>query len=296
MPKTKRYKIYSYPYLSEFTDGFEKTQFKLEIRYKYESKKILIDASYSIDNDSIVELIKNKTVRVVLKVVCSPMGYSDTLIFNNDSTTLSYLVNSNKIDGEVSFIAYLVANKDFVLEGITDLSKTWASEKPHIVSNNILGESIERIVNMKHIPSGMKKSIFKFTYNTNKEDTDPYSVYLTDDNAIKFVLSKHMKNMFDSIEQNEKTRPFVFSLFIIPALADILRQMINVGVEQNGFNTEHSNKRWYKVIVDNYTKAFPGKDPTDEGSALIPLEAAQMLIDKLAINNSIAKAKLIIRM
>ena len=44
------------------------------------------------------------------------------------------------------------------------------------------------------------------------------------------------------------------------------------------------------VLFDNYQNAFDGKDPTVDGG-IPPLEAAQTIIDRYAVNNVLSMAK-----
>ena len=286
MPKIRRVKIYPFPFLAEYTKDFKKTLFALEVSYKIEKGKVLIQATYNINNDEIIESINDDTLKVVLKVVCTTMGFSKTAEFHRDFNTVSLYYEPMQLDGDVNITAYLVANCDFTLEN-QDLSEFWINEKPVVQENNVLGESNERTITVAHIKSGSSKSIFKFTKDMSKEDGDPYSVFLGDSEAIVFKLSKKMYYQFTIVKS--KYREFIFTSFVIPTLADILRQMIDNPLAEEGpneFNSYYSGKKWHQVICDNYNNAFDGKDPMK--GDIHPLEAAQTIIDKYALNNVLA--------
>lgn len=294
MPKNRRYKTYPFPYLADFSKDYLKTKFDLEIGYKFEKGNILIKAGYSINNEEIVDSLKDNTLKVVLKMVCSSMGLSKTVPFKKDRNDMQLTLDSMSLDGEVDFTAYLIANDDFTLQN-TDFSTFWQNESPVVKSGNVIGESNDRTLTITHMKSGSKKSIFKFMPDPKKEDSDPYSVILDDKDAIIFKLNKTMFRVFNNIK--DKNKQYVYLAFIIPTISDILRQMININedeygeVVQNDFNIKHSSKRWYMVLQDNYMKAFNGIDPTNANEAINPLVAAQTIIDKYAVHNVLCSAK-----
>ena len=59
---------------------------------------------------------------------------------------------------------------------------------------------------------------------------------------------------------------------------------------ENEFNSNHSRKRWYIVIQEKYSKAFPGIDPCKQNEAIDPIKAAQILTNELAVNNLLSIA------
>ena len=291
MQRNKRYRTYPFPYLADFSDDYLKTQFNLDVNYTSQENDVVFDIYYSINNEEISEWIKKKLIRVVAKISCVPMGFCKTLEFPSDSNRLEAKYDTMLLDGDVLIDAYLVSEETIDLTN-QDLSDFWKTEKAIVEEHNIIGESNERVVTVTHAKIGSSKSIFKFVANRRKAKEDPYSVDLTNDDCIAFILSKESFESFKQIRN--KRKEYVYSLYIIPALADILRQMINSPAEDGGevvpndFNIKYCNKRWYVVLQDKYRKAF-GFDPTEGNKH--PLEAAQEIIDKFTVINMLAKAR-----
>lgn len=292
MPKIRRYKTYSFPFLAEYTKDYKKTKFILNLHYTSEKEMVRFQVDYSINNDELIKLIKNETIKVAVKIVCRRMGFSKTFEVSSEHNSIEVSYDSMRFEGDVEIKAFLVAKKEFVVEN-PDLSDAWINERATVQANNVVGESNERIVTITHIKSGCSKSIFKFTYDLKKTDDAPYSVDLTERDCIVFRLSKKTYRQFESIRN--KGKEFVYTLYVIPTMADILRQMINEKVPEgeeiinNDFNINHANKRWYIVISENYEKAFNGVDPTE--GTIHPLEAAQTIIDRYAVGNMLTTAK-----
>ena len=291
MARNKRYRTYPFPFLSEYTDDYLKTQFNLDVNFISEKSEIKLEIVYSINNNEIIELIKNGSIRVVAKISCVPMGFCRTVEFLPNTTKLDVSYDTMLLEGDVFITAYLVSEKELSILN-DDLSDFWKDEKTIIEEHNIIGESNERLITVTHAKAGSSKSVFKFIENRKKQKEDPYSVELNNDDCIVFSLSKETFDGFRNIRNTKKE--YIYSLYIIPCIADIFRQMINPPVpegqelEENEFNIRHCNKRWYVVLQDKYQKAF-GFNPTEGRKA--PLEAAQIIIDKYTVVNMLAKAR-----
>jgi len=294
MARNKRYKTYPFPFLADYTKDYKKTTFQLDVDYKPEGEEITFKISYVIDNDELLEMIKTGTVRVAAKIKCPTMGFSRIVPIRRDHNSVSISYPSMQFDDDVEFVAYLVANEDFVMEN-SDLSAFWINEKSIVQANNVIGESNERIITINHLKSGSAKSIFQFTQDRSKDTASPFSISLADEQAIVFKLSPNHYALFNSVRAKEEGRRFIYSVFLIPVISDILRQMINTEKDDDGetinnqFNITHGQKKWYMVLSDHYQQAFDGKDPT-EGN-IPPLEAAQTIIDRFAVNNTLVAAK-----
>ena len=288
MQKNKRYKTYPFPFLASYSKDYKKTSFKIKSKYIPSKGTIGIQVDYELNNPELIQLIKEDIVSVVAKVVCTTMGLSTTGVFKKGFTSTQFKFNTMQVDGDVEITAYLVANDDFTLEN-TDFSDDWMNENPVVQKDNVIGESNESVLSFSHVKSGSSKSIFKFTLQNTKVDGDPYSLNLDYDDCIEFRISKRMYNQYSILKQKGE-KDFIHGVFIIPALADILRQMKESSESQddeiNEFNQKHGNKKWYQILTDNYCSAFPDTNP--RFSTMPPIEAAQLLVSKFAYINILA--------
>lgn len=284
MPKIRRVKTYPFPFLAEYTKDYKKTKFALDVDYKTDKGRVLIEPNYQINNEELNALINDGVIKVIAKIVCPKMGLSRTTEFAPGHNTTRIYLQSMEVDDDVEVSAFIVAARDFTLTN-PDLSDDWINENPAVQTNNVLGESNECVITMTHVKKGSSRSIFKFTIGKDKEDGEPYSLSLDNDDAIVFKLTKKMFNNFNLTKS--KGKEFVYACFIIPALVDILRQMKEPeGMpedEHNEFNDRYSSKKWYQVLTENYSKAFNGADPLK--GTIPPIEAAQILLERYAIHN-----------
>ena len=288
MPKIRRYKTYSFPFLAEYTTDYKKTEFLLEVKHLSKLGQIHLMLSYTISNSEINSLIEDGKLKVVTKVVCPTMGFNKTIEFDDKTNTKEVQFNSMALEGDVSATAYIISTDDISYSN-NDLSSDWFDKPVRIMANNIIGESNERIITVKHVKSGTKKSIFKFTKDMNLEDGAPFKISLAEDEAIVFILPTGDWARFYQLRN--KNVESIITLYIIPVLTDILRQMIDpIRFDDEGcvlaeaeFTGKHQNKTWYRVIEDNYRKAFEGKEARDGN--IEPLEAAQTIVNKYAVHN-----------
>lgn len=270
---TNRLKIYSYPYFSDFTSDFKKSEFHIEGRAEYnnEYNQVIFGVSYSINNDYINRLISNQDIRVVVKISCKPLGYLRVVDVPYGTTSIKHPIDSLDIDGDVDIDAYLVTNKDIRLKD-SSLSKDWEGEEPFVEKGNVIGESNTYVITIDHYKEGGKQSIVSFTPVKALDDKEYYEVDLGGE-RIAFRLPTKMHKHYSKI--SKKNEESIIADFLIPEFTFILQSMKEIEDQDNAFNMRYKNKEWYKVISNKYEKEFH-RDPCN--SDMDPLTAAQILL------------------
>lgn len=271
--QTNRYKIYSYPYLAEFSSDYKKTEFHIEGRAEYGAKEELIvfGISYSINNDYINRLIAGGDVKVFVKIACKSLGFLRVVDIPANSNSIKYSIPSLDVDGDVDIDAYLVTDKDIKIKD-DSLSKEWIDEEAYVEKGNIIGESNTYVISIDHFKEGGKQSIVSFTEVNRLNDKEFYEVDLSGDRIVFRLSSKMFKSYNKVSKKNEES---IIVDFLIPEFANILQQMIEKEDEDNSFNTTNKDKEWYKVISHRYEKEL-NRDPC--AGEISPLIAAQLLL------------------
>lgn len=271
--QTNRYKIFSYPYLAEFSSDYKKSEFHIESRAEYNSNQqiIVFGISYSINNDYINRLIACGDVTVFIKLSCKHLGYVKVFKIPSNMTSTKYEVSSLDVDGDVDIDAFLATSKDIMLHD-DSFSKDWLEESPFVEKGNIIGESNTYVISIDHFKDGGKQSIVSFTEVNKLNDNSYYETDLSGDRIV-FRLSNKMFKYYNKVcKKNEES---IISDFLIPEFTVILQQMIERDNEDNNFNAIHKEKEWYKVIAHRYEKEL-NRDPCD--GDIPPLTAAQLLL------------------
>lgn len=273
--QTNKKQTASFPYLSEELNDYKKTKFNLDIHIGQSEKELCFEATYTINNEDIDKLILEGKLIVVIKLFCQPVGLNLSKKVSVDTRNARFIVNKMDVDKGIEFTAHLIANEGFLYSN-SDLSKEWIDDEYWIEKFNDIGTSNKVIVPIEHMKQGKKNSIFRFQENIQMQDAEPVTYKLNED-IICFVMSHKTKLFYDKIQS--KNPEAILTTFIIPALTDILRQMKENDdanpEEYNEFNSYHQNKKWYKVIVEKYSKIL-GQDPTT--SDVEPFKAAQILV------------------
>ena len=283
--QTNKQQTSSFPYLSQELNNYKKTKFDLKVARGVSDKQICFEATYSIDNQEINQLILDKKLAVVVKLFCQPVGLNISKRVPYDAKNIKFYVNKMDVEKGVEFTAHLIVEESFSYTN-SDLTKEWAGDNYWVEKYNDIGTSSKVTVPLEHKKEGRKSSIFQFQENINLDPLSPVTYKLNDD-IIYFIVPKQMKKLYDKV-QNRKSEVILAS-FIIPALTDILRQMHESpdSEEMNEFNAQYEDKKWYKVITEKYKKIIK-QDPTE--SDVEPYKAAQLLV-KTPINNLLSFVK-----
>ena len=271
--QTNRYKIYSYPYLSEFSLDYKRSEFHIEGRADYNNKEetITFGISYSINNDYINKLISNNDVRVAVKIACKHLGFVRVIDIPSGATSIKYQIGSLDVDGDVDLDAYLVTNRDIKISDAS-LSKDWEGEEPYVEKGNAIGESNTYVISIDHFKDGGKQSIVSFTEVKAMDDKEYFDVDLSGDRIVFRLSSRMYKHYSKVCNKNEES---IIVDFLIPEFTSILQRMIEDGDDDNKFNSNYKDKEWYKVISHKYEKEFH-RDPCL--GEIPPLTAAQLLL------------------
>ncbi len=271
--QTNRYKIYSYPYLSDFTSDYKRSEFHIEGRAEYNQKEetVTFGISYSINNDYINKMIANGDVCVAIKIACKPLGFVRVADIPSNSTSIKYQIGSLDVDGDVDLDAYLVTNRDIKISD-PSLSKDWEGEEPYVEKGNAIGESNTYVISIDHFKDGGKQSIVSFTEVKAMDDKEYFDVDLSSDRIVFRLSSRMYKHYSKVCNKNEES---IIVDFLIPEFTSILQRMIEDSDEDNKFNSNYKEKEWYKVISHKYEKEFH-RDPCM--GEIPPLTAAQLLL------------------
>lgn len=283
--QTNKQQTASFPYLSQDLSNYKKTKFDLKVNRGLKDQTICFEATYSIDNNEINQLILNKKLSVVIKMFCQPVGLNISKKVPYDAKNIKFFVGKMEVEKAVEFTAHLIAEDSFSYSN-SDLTKEWAGEEYWIEKYNDIGTSVKVIVPIEHKKEGKKSSIFCFQEKADLDPLAPVTFKLNDD-VIYFIVPKQMKRMYDKVQSRKAE--VILASFIIPALTDILRQMKESpdSEEMNEFNSKYENKKWYQVITEKYKQVIK-QDPTE--SDYDPYKAAQMLV-KNPLNNLLAFVK-----
>jgi len=275
--RMNKLKVFSYPYLADFSSDYESSSFTIDVTPSANGKKIGFRIQYQIFNDAISEQISSGKLRIVARLACSTMGYVETARFDAGNAYVTVLADPLEVDGDVDIVAYLISNVDVSFSN-PDLSKEWIDQPSFVQRGNVIGESNVRTVTVHHPGDGSKASIFRWVPNLTAQPGDPFIMDLSG-NRIVFKVAKEQMTQFQHLQA--KTEPLIITSFLVPAFSEILADMAETtpdGDTEGGasaFNSANGAKGWYKRIIAKYESVF-SEEPYDGDKD--PVFAAQKLL------------------
>lgn len=274
--QTKSYKVFSYPYLASFCNDYKTSKFSLQVEPGRKDDNIAVRLSYSLDNPELEQDILDGKLKVVVRATCNQYSFVKIWEFKQKSTVILECIDPLEVGETISFVGYLMANCDFDLAN-SDLSDEWAGVISRVQKNNIVGETFEEKIFVKHEGEGKKQSIFNFVCKRDMKDGEAVQMILSEQRIV-FCLAKKEFETYKTIQN--KSSPIIVSSILVPAFAEILSKMVAVTSpdgepEPSQFSNEYGQKNWYQVLRARYIQTFK-KEP--EYGEIDQYKAAQTLL------------------
>lgn len=275
--RTNKLKVFSYPYLADFSSDYESSSFTINVTPSANGKKLGFQIQYQISNATILEQISSGKLRIVARLACSAMGFVEIARFDAGNAYVTMTANPLEVDGDVDIVAYLISNVDVSFSN-PDLSKEWINQPSFVLKGNVIGESNVRTVTVHHPGDGSKASIFRWVPNLTAQPGDPFIMDLSG-NRIVFKVAKEQMTQFQHLQA--KSEPLIITSFLVPAFSEILANMSETTSDSDveggisAFNSANGAKGWYKRILAKYENVF-GSEPNNGDKD--PVFAAQKLL------------------
>jgi hypothetical protein len=280
----KRYKVFSYPYLSSFTKDYVNSAFTIseEISKQDARREFLISIVYKIKNDEINDLILDGTVKAIARITCASTCYSATVELNPEDATGKLIVGVMDIGDDVEITGYVIATDSFEFSN-SDLSRVWAGQTCFIEKGNVIGESNTIELKIKHKGDSSSSSIYNFIWDKGLQENSPYNVNLSKD-RITIGLPKKRFEQFKKLQLNTAYVPFLLTGILLPVISQIYALMYEPEYsdcenkdtyEYNDFNKKHRGKTWYNTLFKKHVDLV-GKSPYEDSNAVV---AAQKVLE-----------------
>lgn len=269
----KRYKIRSFPFLSpESKDYLSSVVFDCAADiHRKPGGKVVVEASYTLSNPRMIEDIKKGLVKAICRCSSPSTGIVKTQVFNpNHIAEIEF--KKTDVDKEIVVEALLVANQNIYLD-YPNVAAFWKGCPSFVQKGNIIGETEDVRLTIRHNLENGVKSIFSFVRDLNYKDGDPVRIDLSTDKII-FLLSGEKKEQYDLTQTNEPCLAIVS--YLLPVFTQIFSQMKQQpNGEESEFTANYKGKMWYDVLRTKFWDAF-GEEP--EQSDCTPFEAAQKIL------------------
>ena len=273
-----KYKVFSYPYLADFTDDYIDSFFTIDVDRKKQGNKLKLSITYSLTDDTLLNMVDRGQIFVAAKITSPTVATSKAYRFELGQRTLSVGLGPLEFEKEVCIVCYLVADGDFYIEN-QNLSPLWQGIRSFVQKGNLIGETEEAVVKINRHQDGEADSIFNFTIGKNLDAGSLFAMDLKNDHIL-FILSKEDFDTFNRIQY--KASDAIVSGVLLPCLVQIFSNMkepdaANEGIDTtNDFNRDNQKWMWYQVLVDHFKRLYPEDDPKHTG--IEPFKIAQEIL------------------
>ena len=278
-----KYKVFSYPYLADFTNDYVGSSFTIDVDRRKQRNKLLLTVSYELTNSALQEMVDSGKIRVAIKVTSSTVATSKAFAFSRGAKSIPARLDSMEFEKEVSIAGYLIAEEDFYIEN-PQLSPVWSGVKAFVQKGNLIGESNEEVIRTDRHKEGETTSIFSFAIGKGMQEGDPFKIQYENERIV-FSMSKEDHQIYNRIQF--RAPESIVSGILFPCLVDVLSSMKEEEPGEEGmdatndFNRRHQGRTWYQVIVDRFQKKHPEDDPTHTGIPVF-LAAQELLSGPLS--------------
>lgn len=243
--------VYPYPILREGSNDYINCSFSISNQEDvFNSKKevngkITLKIEYQLHCDSLEQMILNEEAKVVLYLESRMTSYRKSCAFENDSTQIELEINKAELGDYVDIKPFIVACKDIDFFKLTEHNlELFSGTNISVRKGDFLAEALGlHVILNKFDPLVDKPSIFKIHVDYDlKED---YIVSWESD-FIEITLNEKLHSLYNKISIEASYRIVLSSLFVSPALVDVLSAIKNA----NDDDLEgYKNKKWFIVLT-----------------------------------------------
>ena len=222
-------KNYPHPVLNKLTDDFnhKKARFDIQIAQRLEGSNYKLICNVDLLEENLEQLLKDGTIKFVVKILCSSTRYRAVYEFDNLQETI--ILPSSDVAKKVELSTYIVAKKTINSYSSDAFDDDYEDAYFYIFPGDTLAEGSEYTMNIEKKVDPLTKvpSIFTIISNSDKY-SPPIDVRTMRDkivitlNSINFEKYKKLKQLQNQYGQ---LAALTSSIFVTPALVMVLDEM-----------------------------------------------------------------------
>jgi len=267
--------LFPYPVLSPITDDYVGSSFSAKWREKVTSTQLDLEVLFSLEDDGLKNLIKNKRAVYAVHVEGISSSYRKLFPVESGKNKVTISIDPNEVGGDIEMNMVVIAckeissyqNKNFNPEFYDSDYKVSLLDKGDILAFCPY-EKLTLGVSNKDKPS--VESMMRVSATKGK-----FMVVDTDSDVIYIRLPEQTHKLYKSLSKNSKGQEQLLMVTIVlPALSHVISEI------QSGEDFE--DKAWYSALQDKLSKlnyseeSFLQEDPMKVAQVLLgcPLDNA----------------------
>lgn len=243
------------PYLKDDCDDYVDCSFSISDQNDvFDSKqevngKFSITIKYHLKCQGLTEMIEKDEAKVVLYLESRMTNFRRACAFNSNSSEIVLDIHKNEVGDYIDIKPFIVSNVDKESFRLEVHNKIFNNANLILKKGDYLGEAKGlRVLLNKYDPLADKPSIFKIQVNYEMKKTFEVS---WEEDYILIILNEKLHGLYNKISQEPNFRIILSSLFVTPALVDVLAMLKNATEDDL---ESYKDKKWYEVITARLKK------------------------------------------
>lgn len=241
-----RYKLYSYPVLTEHLDDYIDSYFKTNIEVIKDINDLIFKMDISFNNEALENLINEDKIEFVFHIECPYTSYR--VIHKTRELSNIKRIPESKLNGKVSICSFIIAKENIPEYKNHNFNSDYENMSFNISRGSILAIAAQVDVNITKEAEELSNvpSIFSIL----KDDTDNntgINIEYNNDKIQIWLCNEDFYN-YKNISSLPSFIPIIHAMIICPALSHVFEC-----IKQNGIE-EYSEYRWFRSIDKNLKK------------------------------------------
>lgn len=260
--------LFPYPVLSPITDDYVGSSFSAKWREKVASTQLDLEVLFSLEDDGLKNLIKNKRAVYAVHVEGISSSYRKLFPVESGKNKITISIDPNEVGGDIEMNMVVIAckeissyqNKNFNPEFYDSDYKVSLLDKGDILAFCPY-EKLTLGVSNKDKPS--VESMMRVSATKGK-----FMVVDTDSDVIYIRLPERTHKLYKSLSKSSKGQEQLLMVTIVlPALSHVISEI------QSGEDFE--DKAWYSALQDKLSKLNYSEESFSQED---PMKVAQVLL------------------
>ena len=258
-----------YPILASFHDDFQGSQIAVNIDVHMTTEKLTLKVDFKLDDPIMLDLIDANMARYAVHVECGSTSYRK--VYRAKTPHFLEEIPSEQLANDFDVSTFIVAICDFASYKSESFHPDYSGCSFEIYRGNILAIGDCANIVISDDDDGMPPSIIKIAQGNERQEAS-MQINTDGDKYIVVSLQPALYDLYLQMGEGVYSET-VFSLILLPVLADVLSQMAQ--------DQSDADKYWFqsieKVVEAN---GITLSDIAEGSSKYSPLAVAQRVFDE----------------
>lgn len=279
-------RLFPYPVLSDETDDYVESSFKVSVEYSREINEIILSFTIELDNPGIQNMINKGAAYFGIHIECSKTAYRKFL--KTSQKSLSFRISESIISGDIVLLGFIIAKDDIPYYKNSKLNEAYKNVDIKLPKAGIIAYHTMPKIRVEKNYEELKssESLFSVVKRHNENDDIRPIEFELDSDKIRILVDEATYSAYIRYSMDDNSQNLIWSLLLFPAIVYMLEHLRYEGIEP------YEETAWYQTIASSYTKQGYDFSEIVENSDVSITEIAQKML-RLPIGKSFENMKMI---